>query len=252
MRIGILEDEAGDRQALSRLVVRWADERGVAVREEEYAEAGPFLAACERMPFDVALLDCYIETNKLDVEAVGLSGIDVARTLRARGHQTTIVFTTSSRDYAVEGYEVQALGYLLKPITYAKLSALLDRVAGQDAQGSSSDLQPISLKTADGPVLVSPALIVWCRSRGHYMEIHLARGHVVRVRMTFTDLANLLEGDGRFYSPARGYLVNLDEVSNVDGLDFSLRHGGHVPISQGKLSEARSAWASRVFARMRA
>lgn len=115
MRIGILEDEAGDRQALSRLVVRWADERGVAVREEEYAEAGPFLAACERMPFDVALLDCYIETNKLDVEAVGLSGIDVARTLRARGHQTTIVFTTSSRDYAVEGYEVQALGYLLKP-----------------------------------------------------------------------------------------------------------------------------------------
>jgi DNA-binding LytR/AlgR family response regulator len=252
MRVGILEDEPRDRDALSRLVVRWSDERGVRLREEEYADAESFLAACARTPFDVALLDCYIETDQLDAASTAMSGMDVARAIRGRGQQTCIVFTTSSRDYAVEGYEVQALGYLLKPIDYAKLAALLDRAAGQLAHDPAKSPQPIPLKTTDGPVLVDPSLIVWCRSRGHYIEIHLAQGHVARVRMTLTELTDLLGTDGRFYSSARGYLVNLDEVAEVDGLDFSLCCGGSVPISQGKHSEARAAWARRVFARMRA
>lgn len=250
MRIGILEDEARDRALMARFVIRWAETHGIPAREEAYPDAESFLAACARIPFDVALLDCYLDAGSLSSGQQG-SGVDVARVLRSRGDHTAIVFTTSSRDFAVEGYEVQALGYLLKPVDFGKLSAVLDRAASSLGVAPAKTGPTLALKCSDGLVDLDPSAIVWCRSQGHYLEFHLLRGKTLRARMTFTELASKLADDERFFSGARGYLVNLDEVSGVEGVDFVLRGGGRVPISQASVPAARAAWAERVFARIR-
>lgn len=246
MRIGILEDDARDRDIMERLVGHWADAQDAPVRSEAYADAPSFLAACDKLPFDVALLDCYLDVHSPS----DLTGLDVARAVRAQSAACAIVFTTSSRDFAVEGYEVAAAGYLMKPVEYDKLATLLDAAAQGAKAGEARPA--LTVQTKDGAVSLDPSLIRWCRSQGHYLDLHIRRGHALRSRMTFSELIAALKGDERFYACARGFLVNLDEVAGIEDLDFLLRNGERVPISKAKLTEARNIYANRVFARMRA
>lgn len=59
---------------------------------------------------------------------IRMSGLDAAMRLRRRGMHTPVVFFTTTRDYAVESYNVEAAGYLIKPVQYEKLAAVLDKV----------------------------------------------------------------------------------------------------------------------------
>lgn len=66
----------------------------------------------------------------LDVEMSGMSGLELARRLRADGDHAQLAFITSHFEFVGEGYEVEALNYLMKPVTREKLFAVLSRAAG--------------------------------------------------------------------------------------------------------------------------
>lgn len=263
MRIGIVEDNAEDGAALAALVsARLAGEgcEGGAAgaeggRVDVFSTAQAFRDAYRPGLFDIVLLDCYLDGEE--------TGMGIARALRAAGDDAAVLFTTSSPDFAVEGYEVGAVGYLMKPVDAAKLDAALARLpkraAGAGAQAARRAAGiPVAIPASgnrDCPASIDASALTYCMADGHYLNLHFdahaTSRETLRARMRFRDLEEALSAHRRFYQCARGCLVNLEYVVSVGDGDFVLASGAHVPITQRNLNAARKRWAEHMFARMR-
>lgn len=234
MHIAVVEDNLYDMKHMRFLLERYLSVRGVIASIDTYRTAAEFLEGLERGRHDMVLFDCYLDEAGMVPDPDAMTGLDASRRLRQVDPDCVIAFTTTSRDFAVESYEVQAQGYLIKPVTYEDLSLMLDRVMVRRA--------PTRVVTLGGESVDANSLY-WVRSAGHYLELHLAERGFMRVRSTFAQLEGVLAGLRQFYAPARGYLVNLDVVERLDGSEFVVRGGDRVPVSRRSLPQARAAWA---------
>lgn len=103
MRIAIVDDLAAERTLMKERLVRQLGLRGAQAEILEFDSGEAFLAARQKQRFTAAFLDIYMP---------GRSGMDVARELRKKDADCILVFTTTSTDHALEGFQVRALHYL--------------------------------------------------------------------------------------------------------------------------------------------
>lgn len=119
MKIGIIEDEVVHMQILNRYIKNWGVERKENIQIKEYDSAESFLFAWEdEKDFDILFID--IQMKKMD-------GIKMAKRIRESDNNIALVFTTGVAEYISEGYEVEALHYLIKPIREEKVVQCLER-----------------------------------------------------------------------------------------------------------------------------
>lgn len=262
MRIAILEDHTSERRVLELFCRSYFDERADLEDQptiKAYATADEFLQAWSQHRFDLVLLDCYLTDDESDTHS--LTGFDVARSLRTCRDDCPIVFITSSSDFAVLGYAVQASGYLLKPVNRADFTAMMDRVTATMAQrASASALMPNSPggkasawqeTFGSPPTAMDRRCIVCCLSHAHYVEFTFSNGSRIRVRVNFSDVERRLTSFGNFYRTARGALVNFDYAAGIDGNEFVMRGGKRVPITKTATAQAGRAYAQYMFERIR-
>ena len=119
MRIAIVDDLDTERTLLKERLARQLRQRGTEADLLEFDSGEAFLAAEEAQRFTAAFLDIYMD---------GLSGMDAAKELRKTDADCLLVFTTTSTDHALEGFQVRAFHYLVKPFSEAELSGLLDEM----------------------------------------------------------------------------------------------------------------------------
>ena len=191
-----------------------------------------FFAAWQPRSYSLLLLDCILDEG----DPSASTGIDLARQVRDAGDSTPIVLITTSRDFAIDGYSVHAVGYLVKPTTQEELGRVLDDISLPAA------LVRIGATQTDIPV----ADVVWCRARGHRVEVHTRRG-ARELRTSLRELQDALVAHGHFLSPARGYLVNLAYIAGLEGADFVMGDGTRVPISRDAVAAMRTAWTDYLF-----
>ncbi|MCH4053340.1 MAG: LytTR family DNA-binding domain-containing protein [Atopobiaceae bacterium] len=235
MRIAVVEDEQKTREHITSLISEYLDERGHVGSVASFASAEAFRAAYEPLKFDLILMDVYLSERKQ-----AATGMDLARTVREAKDRVPIVFVTSSRDFAVEGYTVQAAGYLIKPVGKEELVRTLDSIR----------LPEPFVRIGTGRLPVRVGDVVWCKADGHYVEVH-ALTETYRVRASFSEAQSALEPYGSFYLSARGYLVNLAFVRGMDQAEFVLRNGMRVPISLRNVADAKAAWSGYLFDKVR-
>jgi len=160
----------------------------------------------------------------LDINMPDISGIDLAAMLPK---DTLIVFTTAYSDFAVKGFELDALDYLLKPFP---LSRFLK--ACQKAQ-EWKDLQPtgengsLFIKTSEGQIRVNFTDLLFCEAAGNYVTFQLEKEKLIS-RLTFGELEKLLPPF--FIKTHRSFIVNKNRLDKVE------RHQVHlgkfvVPVS---------------------
>ena len=116
VRVAIADDSAEDLALVNRYIERYCTENGIRLSCASFSDGEDLLEQEERNPFDLLLLD---------VEMQWLNGIDVARTIRERNSETVILFISAIVRYAVQGYSVGAMDYLLKPVAYPDFSIKL-------------------------------------------------------------------------------------------------------------------------------
>lgn len=116
-QVCVVEDSAGDAEQLEKFIRRFAEERKENISVKVYREGIDFLSNY-KSDADVVFLD---------VEMPILSGIDVARKLRDTDPYVQIVFVTNMVQYALRGYEVSALDYVIKPVSYYRIADCLKR-----------------------------------------------------------------------------------------------------------------------------
>ena len=117
-RIAICEDEKVVLDFESSLVKQWAADSGCPLELDTFISSEQFLFESEdKAPYDLLIFD---------IQMKNMNGMELAKKLRARGCDSVINFVTGVPDYAIEGYEVGAVRYILKPVKPEVLKQLLD------------------------------------------------------------------------------------------------------------------------------
>ena len=144
----------------------------------------------------------------------GLTGMEVAERIRAGDPDVVLVFVTNAAQYAIKGYAVGALDFVLKPVNPYEFLVKLERALERAAQRRQ---RPITLQTADGVQVLSSRDILYVETRDRKLFYHTTRGcFAVRSSM---QSAEALLGSLRFVRCNQCYLVNLRHVQSVQG-DF--------------------------------
>lgn len=229
MRIAICEDESVILDFESSLVTQWAAGAGCPLQLDTYISAEQFLFESEdKAPYDVLIFD---------IQMKNMNGMELAKKLRARGCDAVIIFITGVPDYAIEGYEVGAVRYILKPVKQEVLNGLLDSVwaerqkAAEDffVLGQGADIEKISFNK-----------IIYIEARGHYVFLK-GQDFEREWKAGFSETAAGFEGRD-FFCLRRGLLVNLNHVEKITRTDCVLDNGETLPVARGVYKELNDAF----------
>lgn len=216
-KIAICDDCDVDRQYISNMVTLWGERSGYIVHIDRFSSAENFLFHyAEESDYDILLLD--IEMGTMD-------GVTMAKKLRKENDTVQIVFITGYSDYILEGYEVAALHYLMKPVKEEKLCAVLDRATQKLAKNE----KVLNFEIGGEMVRVPIYQIRYADVFGNYVTIHASSD--VTVKMTLSDLEKQL--DERFYRAGRSCIVNLSQISRVTKAAIKLSDGTAIPLPRG-------------------
>ena len=128
MRIAYCEDEPAQAALVRAMILQWAESRRITAEVVLYESAEEFLFKNEVFAYDIVFLDIAMRQ---------MNGVELARAIRRKDRALPIAFLTADRTFAIEGYELHAVRYLLKPVAMEKLGSLLDELlemAEADAQ----------------------------------------------------------------------------------------------------------------------
>ena len=229
LHIAIVDDQAVDREKLENAVSAFfshAADYSCDIRTCTCGEE--LLEAFSPGMFNLAFLDIQME---------GMSGIELAKALRALDTKLLIVFLTSSREYAFDAFPVHPFDYLVKPFEQETLHALLQEVLRM----TETPEPELSVRTSGGLLSVPYASICSLVTQGHAVEMHLTDGQTLTCGNTFKEISKAVSTDARFLPCNRGILVNMDHAASLademlrmkDGTVFPLRvRGRGAVISQ--------------------
>ena len=226
LKIAICDDEQNQIEYLSGVVSAWASKNRHVVELKTYSSAKSFLFDySEEKDFDILLLD---------IEMPGMTGVELAKTVRKENSTVQIVFITGYYEYFSDGFDVSALHYLIKPADERKLLPVLDRAVSN----LNYRQRAVLLTSPDGDVKVSLADICYVESENVHVAVHTVSG-VYRSRISLAKFAEQL--DETFIKVHRSYIVGLKYVKKISRTDITMLNGDLVPISRGMYDEVHAA-----------
>ncbi len=227
MRIAIVEDKTEDQESLRALLSEEANERGWAHIVETYPSGEAFLSAAGT--FDIVFLDVMMD---------GIDGLETARQFHEKGGSALVVFVTVEASFAIDGYEVDAVAFMIKPVSASQFHHVMDRLDRR--------LKKDMLLTLPPNVKILAGTILYATATDHCLRIHTA-AKLCFPDLSMEELCARLPNDGRFIECSRGVLVNLDHVSKVDAKTVTMDDGTSLPVSRRKRQALVSAIATRKF-----
>lgn len=234
MNIAIIDDSIEDARQLSSYAGKYFQSVHLDQKITLFTSAQEFLAVWHPEAFQLVFVEIY-----LGKEPAGLS---IAQQIRRDDSRCLIVFTTRCRDFALKGYEVQAMDYLLKPISYSRFSRAMDYACQHLSQTSYY----IEVKESRIMIRIPLDQILFTDYANHYILIHTTQ-RVVRTYMRFEDFARLLQPYPQFILCRRNCLINLDQVASLEKNEFLLKNGQQVPITHSLRSGIQQQYANYQF-----
>ena len=167
----------------------------------------------------------------------GMTGMEAAKKLRKTDTDCLLVFTTTSTDHALEGFQVRALHYLVKPFTEADIDVLTDELLARIPQPDKY----MELKVEGSEIHLRYQDIVYAEHFAHLIYVHTTVQKTLATRQPFKSFISPLKDDTRFFVCGRGVIVNLEHAKDLEGAAFRMADGSRVFVSQDLLKSARQA-----------
>ena len=204
------------------------DEELARVLLQSYVEKTPFLElkGVYENPVEAltALKDCDIDVIFLDIQMPEIKGTDFAKLIP---NGTRFIFTTAYSEFALEGYSLNALDYLLKPITYERF---LEAASKLNESGSNTiNDQSITIKSGYDLHKIKLNDIVYIESDSEYVNFHINNGKKIMSYQSLKSLEKTLPKD-IFMRVHRSYIINKNMVTSLKGKDLVL-NGKSIPVS---------------------
>lgn len=236
MQVAICDDTHIDRELVADLLNQYAVERGLSLEFQTYANGESLLYDFEDgRHFDIIFLDIYLGD---------CLGIDIARKLREMHYSKSIVFLTMSPDFAVDSYDVEADGYLLKPHSYKKLCRIMDRIT----QGANGCFYQIRQRSTI--IQVNYREIPYIESCNSKCILHRNTGDSYVIYKTLNEIEHELN-NRRFLRCHQSFLVNMDYIQQL-GKEFLLTTGDIIQIRQRSLRPIRQIYLDYTASKIRA
>ena len=218
VRIAVVEDEAKSRAQINEYIERYEMETGTKT-DVKLFEDGEEIVKNYNGQFDIIFMD--IQMKRMD-------GMKAAEKIRETDKAVIFVFTTSTVAYAVQGYAVEAMGYILKPVVYTVFAQMMNKAA---SRVQSKDKVYLTISTDKKMLRIDVATIYYIESQRHNVIIHTAQEDYVTPG-TMRVLEAELKEKG-FSRCNNAYLVNMKYVEGIVQSDVVVA-GTDITISRGK------------------
>lgn len=180
--------------------------------------------------FDLLVLDIYMPDK---------TGIEAARELRKGGYECPIIFLTTSREHAVDAFEVDAAQYLIKPVDQTRfftvLNKVVERIAG-DRRGY------LALRAGGEVRRIAIRSIVYIESQNQYQQLNLANSEGLQVRMTLAELYDAVCEFPDLVRVGSSYIVNLGYVDSLNAKVMKLTTGKEIWLPRGSYSSLKERY----------
>lgn len=217
IRIAVAEDERSYRDTLKEYLERYQKESGRGIEVTFYTD-GDGLVEEYHMQYDIILMD---------IQMKFMDGMSAAREIRNKDPEVVIIFITNMDQYATKGYEVEAMDYVLKPVSYFMFSEKIERAV---LRMQNRNAQYVLVDIKGGMKKVDLNQVCYLESQGHTLLFHTVT-EVISGNGTMKEYEDKLQKYD-FIRCNKGYLVNLKLVDGVSD--------GYVEINHEKLSIGRT------------
>ena len=226
-KIAICDDVEEDAQYIASTVKKWAGKCNFAVDVAIFPSADSFwFQYAEQKDYDILLLD---------VEMRPMNGVELAKKIRNEDTRVEIVFVTSHFELSGEGYEVDALHYLVKPVAEDKLMEVLSKAI----QKLAIDPPSVVITCNGETVKLYESNILYVEAFLHYIVIYTKNGEY-KLKGQISTIAEKLSDN--FYCTHRSYLVSLQHIIKITRSAVFLDNGTELPLARGRYDEIHRAF----------
>lgn len=235
LRIAVCDDDAFQLKSTRHYLEHYISARGLTAKIFEFSSGHEMLnALMEEGNFNLYILDIVMPE---------MSGIDLGKELRKQDSTGSVIYLTSSPDFALESYDIRAFHYLLKPVAEDRLFSVLDDAVKTLCQLNETALQ---VKTRDGIIRILYDNIVYTELHGRTVHYLLIDGGIVEsmtLNMPFREAMATLLDDPRFMLCGSSYVVNLYYVKMVEKNGVLLSDGRRLSLPRAACPGLRAAWS---------
>ena len=225
--IAVCDDNLSDREIIRQQLSIYFSDRFIEYNIDSYENGVNLIYSIEDGEYyDIIFLDMYMDK---------LNGIQVAEKLRNMNYKGKIIFLTVTSKYAVESYDVEASGYLVKPHDIDKISMVLDRVLS-----NYENVHTYQIKKRNSVIQVLYSEIEYIESSNSKCILHRTDGNEYTIYKKLNDIEEEINHRA-FLRCHQSYLVNMNKIESVEN-DFTMKSGDVVPIRTRNLNEIKKEY----------
>ncbi|WP_313527474.1 LytR/AlgR family response regulator transcription factor [Anaerotignum sp.] len=227
--IAIIEDESIYAQQLTEMLEHWAKQLNCTLTLDYFKNASSFLQT-NFNSYDVAFLDIQLDET--------MDGLSLAQFMRKGNYQGSIIFLTSYKEYVFQGYDVQALHYLLKPVKEQDIKKCMNMVYQLTKENN------YIIQSNSQTIKIPYHQILYFSSANHYIEVYMSEisySHKAKLSDMISHLPY------HFAQCHRSILVNMNHVEKIVKNEIFLSNGAKLPISNTYLEDVRKTFLDTIL-----
>lgn len=234
IKIAICDDNEKEAARIVNAVHRYLSENTIAASVAVFLDSTSLLAQISRQEsFDILLLDIIMPN---------VSGLTIGKAVRSMEQDASIIYLTTSKEYAVNAFELYALQYIVKPFQYEHLKTAFDKAL---ALIEKKQYHCITIPTLLGAQKIQFHKILYIEYCRHVLNVHLTDGTIISTAhsaMSLSEMADELLQDNRFLVPHRAFILNMEYVSALEKNTFTMTNGEELPVASKKQQEAKKKY----------
>ena len=236
MKIAICDDDIHFLNTTCSLLEQWADIHKIQLSLLRFTSGDSLLLALKNQCMDLIILDVVMPL---------LDGIETAKELRKCNITIPIILLTTSREFAVESYEVKAMDYILKSVSKERLFQALDNFS----QTLEKSTDTVIAQTSLGYCKITLSDVVYLEAQNKQVNVYLTTGSVLDIRELFSKCEELFPKDKGFYKCHRSYIINLEQIQEFTKTQIITSTNALVPISRNSYVAFKETYLAHMFNR---
>lgn len=229
MKIAVIEDIESHGDLLISYIKKWSKKNKTVFILKRFESAESFLFQWEEeADFDILFVD---------IQMSGMNGIEMAKKIRKKDKNIIIIFTTGITDYIEEGYEVEAMHYLVKPVNETKLHACLDR-----ATEKRKTEKYILIHTQEQILKINTEQICYVEAMGHGCRLKLEKKNTfIETKESLSQIEYMLDKTN-FIKCHRSYICRVKGIFRIDKVSIYFDDNSTIPVSRRMYEKVNQAF----------
>ncbi|MDD7734372.1 MAG: LytTR family DNA-binding domain-containing protein [Firmicutes bacterium] len=227
MKIAVCDDDRAELARIASMLDNYKEERGVPLVHSEFLSSVELASTAVSAGFNIYILDVLMPA---------LNGIELGREIRGFDRASSVIFLTSSPEFALDSYSVKASDYIVKPASKERLFMALDDILERTEQEKEKF---IVVKSSLGLRKILLTKLVCVEAYDRKVIYHMYNNEQLECYGRFSSVCDDLMKNPEFMLPHRSFLVNMKFISTIGAADMHLQNGQTIPLAQRRVADIK-------------